>query len=82
MRLDKGNWPEIASAADHVLTDSVEIGGQAHFYLEPHGSLAIPNGEDGEIILYSSAQHPSEVQVRFVQCFTMFDILNVNTDLV
>ena len=64
MKLEKGNWAEIKQNAEHVLTDYIEIGGQAHFYLEPQGALAVPNGEDGEITVYSSAQHPSEVQVR------------------
>lgn len=39
----------------------VESGGQDHFYLETQVSLAIPE-EGGAIHLYSSTQHPSEVQ--------------------
>ena len=39
----------------------LEIGGQEHFYLEGQVSLAIP-GEDGAMLVYSSTQHPSEVQ--------------------
>ena len=37
------------------------IGGQEHFYLEGQIALAVP-GEDGAILVYSSTQHPSEVQ--------------------
>lgn len=37
------------------------IGGQEHFYLESHIALAIP-GEDEDITVWSSTQHPSEVQ--------------------
>jgi len=37
------------------------IGGQEHFYLESHVAMAIP-GEDDEVIVWSSTQHPSEVQ--------------------
>ncbi len=37
------------------------IGGQEHFYLESHIAMAIP-GEDDEVIVWSSTQHPSEVQ--------------------
>jgi xanthine dehydrogenase large subunit len=39
----------------------MRIGGQDHFYLEGHIAFAIP-GEDDEITLYSSTQHPSETQ--------------------
>jgi xanthine dehydrogenase large subunit len=37
------------------------IGGQEHFYLESHIAFAIP-GEDDEVTVWSSTQHPSEVQ--------------------
>ena len=37
------------------------IGGQEHFYLEGQVALAVP-GEDGAVLVYSSTQHPSEVQ--------------------
>ncbi len=40
---------------------SMEIGGQEHFYLESHIALAIP-GEDDDVTVWSSTQHPSEVQ--------------------
>jgi xanthine dehydrogenase large subunit len=40
---------------------SMEIGGQEHFYLESHIAFAIP-GEDDDVIVWSSTQHPSEVQ--------------------
>ena len=51
---------EIASAPHHLEGKLVE-GGQDHFYLEGHISFAIP-GEDGEVLLHCSTQHPSEVQ--------------------
>lgn len=37
------------------------IGGQEHFYLESQIAMAIP-GEDEDILVWSSTQHPSEVQ--------------------
>jgi xanthine dehydrogenase large subunit len=37
------------------------IGGQDHMYLEGHIALAIP-GEDDDMTVFSSTQHPSEVQ--------------------
>ncbi|MEA2879935.1 MAG: xanthine dehydrogenase large subunit [Hyphomicrobiales bacterium] len=39
----------------------LRIGGQEHFYLEGQVSLAIP-GEDGDMTVYTSTQHPSEMQ--------------------
>ena len=49
------------AAAAHRLTGSVRIGGQEHFYLEGQAALAVP-GEDDEMQVWSSTQHPSEVQ--------------------
>ena len=37
------------------------IGGQDHFYLEGQIALAVP-GEDGDMHVYVSTQHPTEVQ--------------------
>ena len=54
--------PECAiAAAAHRLEGRVRIGGQEHFYLEGQAALAIP-GEDDEMRVLSSTQHPSEVQ--------------------
>src|SRR5580700_10273196 len=40
---------------------TIRVGGQEHFYLEGQVALAVP-GEDGAVLVYSSTQHPSEVQ--------------------
>ena len=40
--------------------------GQEHFYLETHAALAVP-GEDGEVPVWSSTQHPSEVQAKVAE---------------
>ena len=54
--------PEAAiAAAPHRLEGRVRIGGQEHFYLEGQAALAVP-GEDDEMRVHSSTQHPSEVQ--------------------
>ncbi len=53
--------PDAALAASsHRVSGSLRIGGQEHFYLEGQVALAIP-GED-EMLVYSSTQHPSELQ--------------------
>lgn len=47
--------------APHQLSGRIQIGGQEHFYLEGQASLVIPE-EDGGMLVYTSSQHPSEVQ--------------------
>ncbi|BBP43887.1 xanthine dehydrogenase molybdopterin binding subunit [Thiosulfativibrio zosterae] len=47
--------------ATYRLQGEIEIGGQDHFYLESNIALAIP-GEDQDLKIYSSTQHPTEVQ--------------------
>jgi xanthine dehydrogenase molybdopterin binding subunit/xanthine dehydrogenase small subunit len=44
-----------------TLDGELEMGGQEHFYLESHAAWAEP-GEDGEVFVASSTQHPTEVQ--------------------
>ena len=57
----KGDTQSALATAPHALRGRVCAGGQEHFYLEGQAALAIP-GEDGEIQLFSSTQHPSEIQ--------------------
>ncbi|MGI9238417.1 MAG: xanthine dehydrogenase molybdopterin binding subunit, partial [Woeseiaceae bacterium] len=45
----------------HRLRRRVSLGGQDQFYLEGHIAMAIPQ-EDGGMLVYSSTQHPDEVQ--------------------
>ena len=51
---------ELTSAA-HRYSGEFEFGGQEHFYLETHASLALVD-ENGQIFVQSSTQHPSETQ--------------------
>jgi xanthine dehydrogenase large subunit len=57
----RGAASAVIAAAPHTLEGHLRIGGQEHFYLEGQIALAIP-GEDGDIYVHSSTQHPSEVQ--------------------
>ena len=50
-------------SAPHKLSGRVEMGGQDHFYLEGHVAYALP-GEDDEMTVWSSTQHPTEVQIH------------------
>lgn len=54
--------PETAIAnASHRVDGEIRCGGQDHFYLEGHIAMAVP-GEFGDMTVYCSTQHPSEVQ--------------------
>ena len=56
-----GDAAKAAAAAPFRSAGTLRIGGQEHFYLEGQVALAVP-GEDGAVLVYSSTQHPSEVQ--------------------
>jgi xanthine dehydrogenase large subunit len=47
--------------AAHRVRRRVLLGGQDQFYLEGHVAMAI-HEEDGRLLIYSSTQHPDEVQ--------------------
>ncbi|MGP9821203.1 xanthine dehydrogenase molybdopterin binding subunit [Salinarimonas sp. NSM] len=57
----RGEVEPALAAAPHRLEASIRIGGQEHFYLEGQAALATP-GEEGDIHVLSSTQHPTEVQ--------------------
>ena len=50
------------------------VGGQEHFYLETHSCVAYPF-ERERMVIYSSTQDPSHVQVRFINA-EIFDNSN------
>ncbi len=60
-RIARGDAAAALAAARHRLQGEFRIGGQDHFYLEGHIALAVPQ-EDGDMLVYSSTQHPGEVQ--------------------
>jgi xanthine dehydrogenase large subunit len=57
----RGEPAEEMIRAPRQVTGEFRIGGQEHFYLEGQIALAIP-GEDGDMLVHSSTQHPTEVQ--------------------
>ncbi|MEF2070551.1 xanthine dehydrogenase molybdopterin binding subunit [Consotaella aegiceratis] len=59
MRL--GDAEAALSSAPRRLDGRVEVGGQDHFYLEGQIAYAVPQ-EDGDVVVHSSTQHPSEIQ--------------------
>ena len=61
LTLSRGETSEALAAAPRRLSGRMEIGGQEHFYLEGQIAMAFP-GEDDEVTVLSSTQHPSEIQ--------------------
>ncbi len=60
LKLARGDMAEL-DRAPRRLSGRLTVGGQEHFYLESQIAFAIP-GEDDEVIVNTSTQHPSEVQ--------------------
>jgi xanthine dehydrogenase large subunit len=59
--MQRGDASAAIAAAPHKLEGRVIMGGQEHFYLEGQVAFAIP-GEDDDVTVHSSTQHPSEIQ--------------------
>jgi xanthine dehydrogenase large subunit len=57
----EGDLIQGLAAATRIFTGKQNIGGQDHFYLETNIAYAIP-GEDDDMLVHSSTQHPTEVQ--------------------
>lgn len=61
MTLARGDAAAALAAAPRRIKGRMAVGGQEHFYLEGQIALAIP-GEDDEVRVICSTQHPTEVQ--------------------
>ena len=59
--LTRGDSAQALASAKHRIRGKVELGGQDQFYLEGQIAMALPR-EDGDMFVYSSTQHPGEVQ--------------------
>jgi xanthine dehydrogenase large subunit len=57
----RGNFQQRYAQSPVHIEGEMIIGGQEHMYLEGQVSMAIPEEED-RMLVYSSSQHPSEVQ--------------------
>jgi len=60
--LVRGDPDAALKAAPHRASRRVYLGGQDQFYLEGHIAMAVPQ-EDNCLLIYSSTQHPDEVQM-------------------
>ncbi|MDQ0324973.1 xanthine dehydrogenase large subunit [Rhodopseudomonas julia] len=70
MRL--GDCDGVLAQAPHRVSGRVRVGGQDHFYLEGQIAYALP-GEDSDITVHSSTQHPSEVQHNVAKVLGLSD---------
>ncbi len=59
--MTRGDCAAAMKAAPQRLAGEFEFGGQEHFYLETQAAWAEP-GDDGDVFIASSTQHPSEIQ--------------------
>jgi len=59
--IERGDSAAAIANAAHSLKGSISLGGQDQFYLEGQIAMAMPV-EDGDLFVYSSTQHPGEVQ--------------------
>jgi xanthine dehydrogenase large subunit len=69
-KIERGDLAAGFARAKHTIEGVLEIGGQEHFYLESMACIAVP-GEQNQMTVHSSTQHPSEVQAMVAE------ILNV-----
>ncbi len=60
--LSRGDAKKAINNAPLRLQGRFRIGGQDHFYLEGQIAFAVPK-EGGDMLVYSSTQHPGEVQL-------------------
>ena len=61
LHLKRGEPDAKIAAAPHRISGTFEVGGQEQFYLEGQIAYAVPKEMDG-MLVYSSTQHPSEMQ--------------------
>ena len=79
LQLRNGDAEAGLAGGTNRLSGEMRIGGQDHFYLEGHISMAVP-GEDDEVTVHCSTQHPSEVQHMVAQALgTVSNAVTVHT---
>jgi xanthine dehydrogenase large subunit len=70
--MQRGDADTALAAAPLRLSGRIDVGGQEHFYLEGQVAMAIP-GEDGDMLVHSSTQHPTEVQHLVARALKLAD---------
>jgi len=62
----KGDPGAVLKTTPHMISGTINMGGQEHFYLEGQAALALPQ-ENGDMLVHSSTQHPSEIQHKVAE---------------
>jgi xanthine dehydrogenase large subunit len=70
--MSRGDAPAALARSQHRLSGRIDVGGQEHFYLEGQVAMAIPR-EDGDMHVFSSTQHPTEVQHLVAKALKLSD---------
>jgi xanthine dehydrogenase large subunit len=70
--MQRGDAEAALAAAPRRLSGRIDVGGQEHFYLEGQVAIVIP-GEDGDMLVHSSTQHPTEVQHLVARALKLSD---------
>ena len=70
--MNRGDAAGALGASPRRLQGEIRTGAQDHFYLEGQASMAVP-GEDGDMMVHSSTQHPSELQHLVAQALSRPD---------
>ncbi|MFL5288498.1 MAG: xanthine dehydrogenase molybdopterin binding subunit [Rhodopila sp.] len=70
--MQRGDADAALERAPLRLSGRIDVGGQEHFYLEGQVAMAIP-GEDGDMLVHSSTQHPTKVQHLVARALNLSD---------
>jgi xanthine dehydrogenase large subunit len=70
--MKRGDPEKAIDHAPHRSHGEIYMGGQDHFYLEGQAAMSIPQ-EDGDMLVFSSSQHPSELQHLVAQSLGLAD---------
>ena len=62
IRLQQGDVEKCFRDAEHIVEDTIYIGGQEHFYMETNSCFVIPSNDDKEVVLYLGTQSPTATQ--------------------
>uniref|UniRef100_A0A8C7UWJ4 Aldehyde oxidase 6 n=1 Tax=Oncorhynchus mykiss TaxID=8022 RepID=A0A8C7UWJ4_ONCMY len=60
--IERGNVDEAFDKVDHIYEGEIRLGGQEHFYMETQSMVVVPSGEERELKVYISCQHPTYAQ--------------------
>ncbi|MBH0236564.1 xanthine dehydrogenase molybdopterin binding subunit [Methylobrevis sp. L22] len=71
-RFGRGDVGKALANSQRRLKSQIAVGGQEHFYLEGQVAMAVP-GEDDDMLVYSSTQHPTEVQHTVAKVLGVID---------